>query len=158
MPFRLPVLPLAALLLGSVCLPTRAESSASSAVSDSVSLSVGRISNSIGRSSDSSSKNKDVAEGDYRVVEMAAVVGTTGPVALLRVKLQAVAEASADGELTLTLPVPAAEQGQLAPGVIVSAQLRPYGLAFAAAVGRQPFFLALRDDWYKELDSKPVVL
>jgi hypothetical protein len=151
----LPVLSLA-LSLAAGALPAVAASSASSEVSGSLSTSVGSLSNSIGKSSDSSSgKDKDVAEGDYRVVEVAAAADQPGK---LRVTLQATADASASGELLLTLPPGAVARGQLASGAVITAKRRAYGLEFAAGAAREPFFLVMRDDWFRELDSKPVTL
>ncbi len=153
----LPVASLA-LLMASAALPALAASSASSESSGSSSTSVGSLSNSVGKSSDSSSgKDKDVAEGDYRVIEVAAAADQPGK---LRVKLQAAADDSLNGELYLTLPTVAVARGQLASGAVISAKQRAYGIEFAAGVGtaRAPFFLVMRDDWFRELDSKPVVL
>jgi hypothetical protein len=156
------LLPVASLavLMAAAALPAVAASSASSESVGSSSTSVGSLSNSVGKSSDSSSgKDKDVAEGDYRVIEVAAAADQPGK---LRVKLQAAADDSPDGELYLTLPPTAVARGQLASGAVVSAKQRAYGVEFAAGAGasatREPFFLVLRDDWFRELDSKPVVL
>ena len=143
----------AALLFGGAALPALAESSASSAVSDSVSTSLGSLSNSVGKSSDSS-RGKNVVQGDYRVIEMAAADGR----GVVRVKLQALADAGVAGELELTLPREAAERGHLGTGAIVTASTRPYGVEFAAGAPREAFFLALHDEWYRELNSKPVLL
>ena len=68
--------------------PCLAASSTSSAVSDSVGTSVGSLSGSIQRSSDSS-RTTTVADGDYRVVEVAAVAERPGQ---LRLTLQPVAD------------------------------------------------------------------
>ena len=150
-----PVVSLALLMAGAT-LPAGAASSASSESVGSSSTSVGSLSNSIGRSSDSSSnKDKNVADGDYRVIEVAAAVDQPGK---LRVKLQAATDDSINGELFLTLPPTAVARGQLASGALVSARQRAYGIEFAAGAQRQPFFLVMRDDWFRELDSKPVVL
>jgi hypothetical protein len=134
--------------------PAFAASSASSAVSESSSASIGSISTSIGQSSESST-GKNVAQGEYRVIEVAAA-DSEG--AKARVTLQALADDSAAGTLVLTLPRVAAERGLLRAGAVVVASTRPYGLEFTAAATRQPFFLALHDDWFRELDSRPVTL
>jgi hypothetical protein len=144
----------AACLLAGTALNARAASSAASEVSGSVSTSVGALSNSVGRSSDSSSRGRDVAAGDYRVIEMAAADAR----GLVRVRLQATSDSSVEGALFLTLPIAAVARGELAPGATVTARARPYGLEFTAAATRQAFFLALSDDWYRELDSRAVVL
>lgn len=139
----------AALLLAAAC-SAHAASSASSELSGSVSTSVGQLSNSVSKSSDSSTKALDVAEGPYRVVELAGLE-TGGPVT---VRLQALADASPEGALVLTLPPVAVERGQLTRGAVVTAKQRPYGVEFATR--QTPFFLALHDAWFRELDSKAV--
>lgn len=152
------LLPVASLafLMASATLSAVAASSASSEASGSSSTSVGSLSNSVGKSSDSSSgKDKEVAEGDYRVIEVAAVADKPGQ---MRVKLQAAADDSLSGELLLTLPQLAVVRGQLASGAVITAKRRAYGVEFAAGATREPFFLVMRDDWFRELDSKPVVL
>lgn len=151
----LPVASLA-LLMASATLPALAASSASSEASGSASTSVGSLSNSVGKSSDSSSgKDKAVAEGEYRVIEVAALADQPG---MLRVQLQAAADDSVSGELFLTLPQDAVARGQLVSGAVVTAKHRAYGVEFVASATRLPFFLVMRDDWFRELDSKPVVL
>jgi hypothetical protein len=128
-------------------------SSASSASSESI----GSVSTSIGKSSDSSSGKDKVAQGQYKVIEMAEVAQQPG---MVRVRLQGIATAQNE-EFFLTLPRQAAERGQLAEGQVVEAQQRPFGLAFAAldtAGNASPFFLVLDDAWHRELESRPVVL
>ena len=145
----------AASLLFVPTLPVRAASSAASSASDSSATSVGSISGSVEKSSASSSKTTGVAQGDYKIIELAAAPQRPGA---LRIKLQAVAEPGADGELFLTLPQQAFEQGALALGATVTARPRPYGTEFASGVTSQAFFLLLTDDWYRELQSNVVVL
>lgn len=129
--------------------PVWAASSASSASSESV----GSSSTSIEKSSKSSSKDDKVAEGDYRVIEMAAADTQTGRI---RVKLQAVN--GTDGEFFLVLPQEAAQQGRLAQGTVVTARQHAYGIQFAAGAPREAFFLVLRDEWYQELQTRVVTL
>lgn len=145
------------LLLAAASAPALAESSVASSASQSLSTSVGSASTSIQKSSDSSSKDERVAQGDYKVIEMAEVAEQPG---LLRVRLQAAVPATTGkaGEFFLLLPRQAAENGRLAEGKLVTAQTRPYGLEFAATETRQAFFLVLDDDWHRELQSRPVVL
>jgi hypothetical protein len=151
----LPVASLA-LLMASAAVPVLASSSVSSEGSSASSTSVGSSSTSVGKSSDSSSgKDKEVAEGDYRVIEVAAAADQPGK---LRVKLQAAADDSVNGELFLTLPPTAVARGQLAQGSVISARNRAYGVEFAAGTKREAFFLVMRDEWFRELDTKPVVL
>jgi hypothetical protein len=136
-----------------------ASSTAGSSVSDSIATSVGSVSDSIKKSSDSSSKGRDVAEGDYQIIDVAEVPERPGTV---RMALQAVATPGADGAFMLYLPRKALDAAggpaALKAGAIVTARQRPYGLEFAAAQTRQAFFLVLEDGWYKELQSHPVVL
>jgi hypothetical protein len=146
---------LAAALCAAAVLPAWAESSASSAASDSSSTSVGSVSTSFGKSSDSSSKGDKTAAGDYKVIDMAQAPARPGTV---RVRLQAVADASAEGEFFLYLPQQTAEQAQLAAGQLITARLRAYGLEFARTETKQAFFLALNDDWYRELQTNVVRL
>ncbi len=143
----------AALALSLATLPALAADSASSAGS-SASTSLGSSSASLGRSSDSSSSKERVAEGNYTIIDMVAVDGQPD---MLRLQLQAVA--AAPETFYLSLPREAAERGQLATGQTVTAQHRPYGLAFLtvnAAGTASPFFLVLDDAWYRELENRPV--
>ena len=145
----------AALLCGLAAAPACAESSIASSASESIATSIGSVSTSIQKSSDSSSKNDRVAQGDYRVIEMAEVADKPD---LLRLRLQADAGGAGREDFFLLLPRQAAEQGRLAAGKTVTAQHRPYGVEFAAADTRQAFFLVLDDAWHRELQSRPVVL
>jgi hypothetical protein len=135
-----------------------ADSTSSAASSTSASL--GSSSTSLGKSSDGSSSSKDkVAQGPYTLVEMVALADQPDQVQL---RLAPVAAAStgtpAPTEFTLTLPRETAERAQLAVGQVITAEHRPYGLAFATGgAGTQaPFYLVLDDAWYRELASRPV--
>ncbi|PXW93995.1 hypothetical protein C7444_11628 [Sphaerotilus hippei] len=148
------------LLLGVSALPALASSTAASSASDSASTSVGSLSTSIGKSSESSTGDKDVAAGDYRVLDVATLAERPGQV---RLRLQALADpqaaaAAAADEFFLYLPQQTFEQGRLARGEVVSARARAYGLEFARADTREAFYLVLRDDWHHELGSRAVVL
>lgn len=136
-------------------LPALAASSATSSASDSSATSVGSSSGSVEKSSASSSKATGVAQGDYKIIELAAAPQRPGA---LRIKLQALADPGADGEIFLTLPQQAFEQGSLALGDTVTARPRPYGTEFASGVTGHAFFLVLTDAWYRELQSNAVVL
>jgi hypothetical protein len=144
--------------------PALADSTSSASSASFTSL--GSSSVSIGKSSDSSnSSSRDkVAQGQYTVMEVAELADQP---AMLRLRLQpqladATADAAAVGRaFDLVLPRQAAELGQLAVGQTIAAEHRPYGLAFAAVAGTgkaSPFFLVLDDDWYRELQSRPVVI
>ena len=157
-PRALPRLATLALLLGAAALPVLAASSASSASSDSASTSVGRSSTSIQNSSDSSSGGeKKVADGDYRIIEVADAPARAGTV---RLKLLPVADqAKKDGEFFLYMPQEAFDQSRLDRGSVVTAKARPYGLEFATGASpKRPFFLVLADQWFRELQTKVVSL
>lgn len=151
-----PLIAAAAALLVAAA-PAWSASSASSAVSDSISTSVGSISNSIQKSSDSSSSKDDkVAEGDYKIIEVAAAPARPGTV---RLKLQPVGEKAAKaGEFFLFMPAEAYEQSHLAPGHVVTAKPRAYGLQFTYADSQKAFFLVLDDEQHRELQTKVVSL
>jgi len=145
----------AALALTLAVLPALADSTSSAASASSAS--VGSSSTSIEKSSNSSSNTERVAQGHYTIVEMVAMAERPD---MLRLRLQPVDPAAAQ-EFVLLLPRQAAERGQLATGQTIAAKHRPYGLALAAlnpAGDRAPFFLVLDDDWYRELESRPVVI
>jgi hypothetical protein len=142
-----------AVLGGVAAGPAWAASSASSASSEGSSASVGSLSTSVEKSSKSSSKDDKVAEGDYRIIDMAAADQQPGK---LRLTLQAVN--GSDGEFHLILPQEAAQQARLATGAVITASHQPYGLQFAAGAPREAFFLALRDEWYQELQTRAVTL
>ena len=148
-----------ALLLAAAGVPAWAASSASSAVSDSITTSIGSVSNSIQKSSDSSSgKDEKVAEGDYKIVEVAAAPARPGTV---RLKLQPVVDGAAagkGGEFFLFMPQEAFEQSRLGPGHVVTAKPRPYGLQFTQAASQKVFFLVMEDEQYRELQTKVVSL
>jgi hypothetical protein len=128
---------------------SHAEGSASSA-SSTASASVGSLSDSLRGSSDSSSPNR-VAAGDYRVVEVAAIADKPGTV---RVTLEPVRAADGAQPFRLDLPQQLALEQGLAPGALVAARERPYGVEFAKGEPARPFFLVLADDWYHELQSR----
>ncbi|MBI3368325.1 MAG: hypothetical protein HY021_07735 [Burkholderiales bacterium] len=130
---------------------TFAEASASSA-SSAGSASVGSVSDSFRGSSNSSARGNHLADGDYRVIEVAEVADRPG---MLRLMLQA---ADGDSGVSLDLPRQALAQRPLHAGSVVHAQQRPYGWEFAHADTRQAFFLVLADDWYRELDPRAVTL
>ncbi|MES2949638.1 MAG: hypothetical protein V4858_13940 [Pseudomonadota bacterium] len=142
-----------ALVLCLASVPALADSTSSA--SSAASTSVGSSSTSLEKSSNSSSTKDRVAQGQYTIVEMTALVQQPD---MLRLRLQAVAPAQTN-EFILLLPRLAAERGQLAAGQRVSAEQRPYGLAFATiktAGTAAPFFLVLDDTWFGELASRPL--
>lgn len=157
MPPTLATLPAGLMLLCAVALPAAAESLASSA-SSQISESVGSLSNSVQGSSNASSGERPVAEGNYRVVELAAAPDQPGQ---LRLSLQAQAAAGTrpgDGVIYLELPQAVAVQQHLAAGQLITAHLRPYGVEFAQADTQRAFYLLLDDASLRELPSHAVTL
>jgi len=144
-----------ALLFCAAAGPSMGASAGASSASESVGFSIGSISGSVQKSSGSSSKTTDVAEGEYRVIDVAAVPERPG---IVRLKIQALAEPGTDGEVFLYLPREAVEKSHLAEGNVVFARQRTYGIEFADGRTRQAFFLVLSDDWYLELQTKAVQL
>ena len=133
-------------------LPCAAESFASSA-SSAGSASIGSLSDSIRDSSGSSSKKDKVAEGDYRIVDVAAGERPE----TLRLKMEPVAHAGGEAAIIyLDVPRPALGDRAAAPGDIVGVRQRPYGYEFAWADTRVAFFLVLAADWQRELEPRPV--
>ncbi|QTN28140.1 hypothetical protein HZ993_23360 [Rhodoferax sp. AJA081-3] len=147
-----------ALALSLAAVPVLADSTSSA--SSAASTSIGSSSTSVEKSSNSSSTKDKVAQGPYTVVEMVALAQQPD---MLRLRLQAVDTTPGtrpSGEIVLLLPRQAAERGQLAVGQVVSAEHRPYGVAFAttpvAGNATTPFFLVLDDAWFGELESRPL--
>jgi hypothetical protein len=146
---------LSLLALGAT-LPAHAESFASSA-SSAGSASSGSVSDSIKGSSNSSKRDKEVAEGQYRVIEVAEVTEVAGRPAMMQLTLRAT-EDGASREFILELPRQALAARPLGAGDLVQANQRPYGFEFARVDNREAFFLVLTDDWRRDLDSRIVTL
>jgi hypothetical protein len=134
-----------------LALAANAESFASSA-SSAGSASSGSISDSLSGSSDSSKGDRKVADGDYRIIQIAQ---TPDRANRTRVTLQADDPAQ---RIVLDMPQTTFEQQQLAAGDKMYAQNRVYGIEFGRGDTRQPFYLVLADEWYSELASRPVTL
>lgn len=157
-------------------------SSTASSASSAGSASVGSLSDSLRSSSQSSAGPRQMADGAYRVIEVAEVEGLPGQ---LRLTLQAqppwpataqapAVRSAAAAELAaaptpaptgaplqslqweLRLPRALVEREALAPGHLVRAARQPYGVAFARAEQSRPFFLVLLDEWQRELPARPV--
>lgn len=144
------VLALAA-LAAACAIPAHADSVASSA-SSAGSASSASISDSIGASSNSSNRDRRVAAGDYKVIDIAQAPGKSETT---RLTLRPVAGTPAQ-EFTLDVPNRALAARAVDAGAIVHVNERVYGYEFAYADTKQPFFLALQDDWYRELGSRQV--
>jgi len=147
-----------AVLAAACAAPAYADSVASSA-SSAGSASSASISDSIGSSSNSSNRDRDrrVAAGDYQVIE---VVQAPAKADTTRLTLRAVGTAAAGSaqEFTLDVPNRALAARAVGTGALVHVNERVYGYEFAHADTKQPFFLALQDDWYRELGSRKVTI
>jgi hypothetical protein len=146
---------LALALAAAACtLPAHADSVASSA-SSAGSASSASISDSIGGSSNSSSGDRRrVTTGPYRVIDIAqapAKADTT------RVTLRAVAGDAAT-EFWVDVPDRALADRRIAKDEVVQVNERVYGYEFAYGDTKKAFFLALQDDWYRELASRKVTI
>jgi len=144
--------PVFALLVGiAASLPCGADSLASSA-SSAGSASIGSLSDSIHDSSHSSTHK--VAEGDYRIVEVAPADRPD----MLRLKMQHGARADDGAVIYLDVPRPALADRAAKVGDVVGARQRPYGYEFAWADTGVAFFLVLAADWQREIEPRPVQL
>ncbi|MDP1532167.1 MAG: hypothetical protein Q8N44_09315 [Rubrivivax sp.] len=135
--------------------PSLAESLGSAALSASSvgSQSIGSLSDSVRGSSNSSSRRNDVAAGEYRILALAELPARAH---MQRLQLQSTAEDG--GGFWLDVPRAALARQGLAVGDLIRARQRPYGFEFARADTHEPFFLALADDWMRELASHAVTL
>ncbi len=145
---------LGATLISLFATAASAESFASSA-SSAGSKSVGSLSDSLTGSSNSSSGEKKVAEGTYRIEQVADVAGKPGHV---RLHLQAAATAGVAGAVRLDLPRQAVQSQRLAVLALIELRQRPYGMEVAHAATQTAFFLLLADDWRSDLETRAVTL
>ncbi len=156
--FKTPSLIAASLLSLATALPLHAESlgSAASSAASAGSSAAGSASDSIKGSSNSSTGNTQVADGEYRVIEMAQAADRPG-----FIELQLRGADAAAGAFTLIVPQQALKLQTLAVGDIVQARNRDYGLEFArvqATGTRETFFLALNDAAMREMRSHALSL
>ena len=128
-----------------------ADSFASSA-SSAGSASSGSVSDSLHGSSKSSTRDDKVADGDYRIIDVADVPERAG---FVRVALQA---DGPDQRIALDLPRAVFAKQQLDRGDLVHAQRRVYGYEFSRGDTREAFYLVMADDWYGELAARPLSL
>lgn len=140
----------AAVLLAGVAVAHGAwAGSASSAASSAGSASLGSVSDSVQGSSRSVSGQR-VAQGEYRIIEIAAEPAPDGRV---RLSLQ-----SAEDRFDLLLPGAVAQRAALDVGQTLRVAHEPFGLSFARKDQAAPFFLALQADWLHEFDNRIVSL
>ena len=128
-----------------------AESFTSSAVSTG-SASSGSMSASLHGSSNSSTGGDKTADGNYRVINVAAIPDRAG---ITRLTMQI---DDSQQRIVLDLPQTIVEKQKLGLGDTVHAQHREYGFEFARADTQQAFYLVLADAWYNELAARPVTL
>jgi hypothetical protein len=145
---------LSALLLAALATPAQASSTASSAASDSATSSAGSASDSVTGSS-TSSKNVVTAQGDYTVVEVAAVDNKPD---MVRLALQAADTPDVTRDFALLVPRSAVEDYGVAVGQRVTAHQQSYGIELAGGPQQKTFFLVLKDELRNELRSVPVSL
>ncbi|MGF6274266.1 hypothetical protein ABIB38_002646 [Massilia sp. UYP11] len=141
-----------AVFAAACAIPVQAESFASSA-SSAGSASSASISDSISDSSTSSSGDDKVAAGDYRVIDIA-----NAPNKPDTTRLTLRAEAGQARTFFLDVPNRAMAQRQVNAGDVVRVNERVYGYEFAHADTQRAFFLALQDDWQRDLASRKVVI
>lgn len=142
----------ASIAIAACVIPAQATSFTSSA-SSAGSASSGSISDSIGSSSNSASDDDKVAAGDYRVIDVAQAPAKPGTT---RLTLRAATGPAR--EFTLDVPDRALAQRPVAAGELVQVSERVYGYEFAHADTKRSFFLALQDDWYRDLGSRKVTI
>jgi len=143
-----------ALAAAACMLPSAHADSVASSASSAGSASSGSISDSIGASSNSSNGDRRVAAGPYRVIDVAQAPAKA---ATTRVTLRAVAGAAAT-EFWVDVPDRALAERRVGTGDVVQVSERVYGYEFAYGDDKKPFFLALQDDWYRELASRKVTI
>ncbi|WP_229491760.1 hypothetical protein [Massilia sp. HP4] len=141
-----------ALFAAACAMPAQAESFASSA-SSAGSASSASISDSISDSSTSSSGDNKVAAGDYRVIDIAQAPNKPDTT-----RLTLRAEAGQARTFFLDVPNRAMAQRLVNAGDVVRVNERVYGYEFAHADTQRPFFLALQDDWQRDLASRKVII
>lgn len=142
------------LIVATLTSPT-AHATSSAVVSASDGLSTSSDASSMSSRHSSRSSSRPLAMGDYRVTRVADA-GEAGRKEVTFVALDA--RAGTEGEQTFSLPDAAIAKGALAPGRVVSARERPYGVELARADTRTAFFLLLADDWQRDLKTVAVTL
>lgn len=144
---------IASLVAAAAMIPASASFASSLiSLSDSVSGTVTSLSDSVQRISNSSSKAVGMAEGDYKVTDIAAVDGHPEKMRLTLIA----AGNDRDKDLYLYVPRDDFNRTHIARGQTVTATQRPYGVAFAEANTPQPFVVVLNDTWVKDLRTNVV--
>ena len=146
-------LTLLAAMSAAFVLPAHALSLGSYSLIEGSRTSIGGLSNSITASSNGSSTAVGLAQGDYTLVEVAAVNDQPD---MVRMALQAVDRDKAENDVYVLLPAKTYLDAGLQAGQVISAKQRPYGVELAKANDSKPFFLLVQDSLLEELKSKPV--
>lgn len=136
--------------LAGATLHAHAESFASSA-SSAGSASSGSISDSLSDSSNSSTNQDKVANGDYRIVDIAQTPDRT---AFMRVTMQT---EDLKQRIVLDLPAEVLNKQAIGEGDFIHAQRRVYGFEFSRRDTKEAFYLVLADNWHNELATRRVV-
>lgn len=142
---------LSLLAIALTCLVGQAQaSSIASSAADAGSSASDSASSTLNASSDSSTNNDKVAEGNYRITDIAQIPNKPTHT---RISLRS---EETQQTLTLDLPTTTWQQQKLHLGDNIQAKTQAYGLEFARPEQSAPFFLVLHDQWYSELHSRPV--
>ena len=148
---------LASLVLTSFMFPVMGHCGSVSlvSVSDSISASVEGISTSVGQISKSSSKAANLAEGEYRIIDVAEAADRPDRA---RLTLRAVGKDDAEEDFYLFMPKQEFARAQLQAGQTLAARNRPYGAAIFKQDLGEPIAVLLKDDWRSNLQPTPVTL
>lgn len=150
-----PIRSLILALFATACtLPAAHADSVASSASSAGSASSGSVSDSISGSSNSSNGDQRVTAGQYRVIDVARAPGKPDTT---RMTMHAIASGPGQ-DFYLDVPDRALAQRPIQSGDLVQVDERVYGFEFVYADTRRPFFLALQDDWYRELGSRQVTI
>jgi hypothetical protein len=105
--------------------------------------------------SSTSSKKVVTAQGDYTVVDLAAVPDKPG---MMQVALHAADSADEQRDFTLVLPRKTIDDNGLAIGQTISARPQNFGVELSGGMHARVFYLILHDSLRNELRSVPVSL
>jgi len=110
------------------------------------------VSDSFETSSEASSEGNKVAEGDYRLVQVATAAQPG------RLRLTFEGTGGVTGTFVLVVPEATLQQAALALGDTITARTRSYGWEFAARATQQPFFLVVHDEQQREFATRKITL
>ena len=133
-----------AMLSASLC---HAASLSASLASESLGVSSGLVSDSVSGASRGSSKAVGLAQGPWRVMQVA--YADPRPVLTLR-------QDGRDEEVKLHLPVAVVRDQSLTPGAVIAVAERDWGYSLSREGGASPFFVLLHDHWAQALQARPL--